>query len=166
MLDSTPQFERLLGCPLIKPHILCVVLAGRAVTIAVLVANTRLLVFLLTPVIYTFVTISAFQLSFGNTLMTTSITLQPTTASGNERIYITLPGSANLTEPNQAQSMTGILPTSPTLSLEGNLSQWSHQSYQTMPETPQRRLHYTKVSSRQILNIDKALQGDYTAIET
>ena len=113
-----------------------------------------------------FVTTSGFRLSFGDKLTTTSVTLRPTTAFGNEQIYIMLPGSANLTEPNQVRSTTDIPPMSPTLSLEGNQSQQSHQSYQTAPETLLRNLPYNKVSSRQILNIDKALQGDYTAIET
>jgi len=144
---------------LIVPHILHVVLAGQVVTIAVLLANQRLLVFILRPVTFTFSTNMGFQLSFGNQPIIATLTLQLTNSSGGGQISITLPNTIiPITIPHQAQ-MTPSL-SSPTHLLVGNRSQLSNQSYKTVPT-----FQHTRIN-RQILNIGQALQGDYMGIET
>ena len=147
---------------MIKPHILRVVLAGQVVTIAVLVANTRLWVFILKPITYTFVMNTGFHLNCGSTSTTTSLTLRSSLASGKERICITLPDTVYLAKANQPQSAVDISLTSPTLSLEVSQNTQESQSYKSVKEEIQPGRMRT---TRQILNIDQALQGDYKGIE-
>jgi len=49
-LDFPTPFEPYLHSPLIVPHILHIVLASQVIMIAVLLANQRLLVFILRPI--------------------------------------------------------------------------------------------------------------------
>ncbi len=158
-LDFPTPFTPYLHSPLIVPHILHVVLASQVITIAVLLANQRLLVFILKPVIFTFSTNTGFQLSFGNQPIIVTLTLQLTNSSGGGRISITLPNTIiPITIPHQAQTTPSL--TSPTHSLVGNRSQSSNRSFETVPTFQRTRVN------RQILNIGQALQGDYTGIET
>ena len=91
--------------------------------------------------------------------MTTSLTLRSSLASGKERICITLPDTVYSIKEDQSQSAVDISLMNPTNSLEVSQSSQSYKSAKEEVEPERTR------TFRQILNIDQALQGDYTGIE-
>ena len=115
--------------------------------------------FILKPVLYTFVTNTGFRLNFGNTSTTTSLTLRSSLISGKERICITLPDTVYSIREHQPQLAVDISLTNPTLSLEVSQSSQSYKLAKEELEPGRTRI------TRQILNIDQALQGDYKGIE-